>query len=139
MSSLPYAHNLWKCAFAADFEEGKWSGAWGRRFFESLTDKQFLACSYHQIADWQSVAKISVQLFRRFRSQPMSNLDAAMSQLTLEEQDRLHLYLLFHEPIVWGGKAPYVTNGQHRICAIRASGARLCVIDHNKFDPMRKE
>ena len=87
MSSLPYAHNLWKCAFAADFEEGKWSGAWGRRFFESLTDKQFLACSYHQIADWQSVAKISVQLFRRFRSQPMSNLDAAMSQLTLEEQD----------------------------------------------------
>ncbi len=130
VSSLPYAHNPSRCDNAGLFAEADWDGAAGRRFFESLTDQQRRSCHYHQLADWKLVAMISVRFFRACRDELMSKLDAALSR-----QDSRELYWLFHDPIAWGGEAPYVTNGQHRICAIRASGARLCVIDHERFDP----
>ena len=36
---------------------------------------------------------------------------------------------LFSDPIVWGPGQDSVTNGQHRSCALRASGAPFCVVD----------
>jgi hypothetical protein len=36
---------------------------------------------------------------------------------------------LFVDPIVCRPKGRRVTNGQHRACALRASGAALCVVD----------
>jgi hypothetical protein len=65
----------------------------------------------------------------------MSALDAALADVPLGRRERAQLWGLFSEPIVWGGKAETVVNGQHRTCAIRASGAGLCVIDHDRFDP----
>jgi hypothetical protein len=135
VSNLPYAHNPSRCTQASHFEEAKWDGVAGRRFFESLTDEQFRACYYHQLADWKLVAWTSVQLYRTCRNKLKSELDAALSQTQLSQADQRELAFLFHDPIVWGGAAPSVTNGQHRICAIRAAGAGLCVIDHNRLDP----
>lgn len=72
VSGLPYAHNPWKCANAVHFEEGEWNDAQGWRFFESLTEEDLRGCGYHQLTDWKLVARIGVQLFRRFWNDLMS-------------------------------------------------------------------
>lgn len=139
VSSLPYAHNPSRCDHLALFRDSEWDGIEGRRFFESLTDQHFRSCTYHQLADWQLIARVAVQLFRKYRNRLRSELYDALERAPLTEQDLLALQLIFHDPIVWGGQAPHVTNGQHRVCAIRASRARLCVIDHDRFDPYALE
>jgi hypothetical protein len=134
VSSLPYAHNPSRCTHAALFTDARQEGS-GRRFFDGLSEEQLAACRYHQLADWFLVARTSVHFFREYRERLQSDLHEAVLKAQLSSADLEQLYGLFVDPIVWGGKSDSVTNGQHRICAIRASGARLCVIDHNRFSP----
>jgi hypothetical protein len=136
VSSLPFAHNPFKCDHRQLFDESAEDAtAEGRRFFQSLSAAQFAACAYHQTTDWRTLASASVRLFRGFADRPVCELLRAVEGLPSSEWDREALYGLFVDPIVWGRGNESVTNGQHRICAIRASGARLCAIDHNRFDP----
>lgn len=114
---------------------GAWQEDSGRRFYESLSGEQLASCCYHRLADWRTVAQASVRLFREYRDRFQSDLHDAVLDVSRPRRDCEQLHWLFHDPIVWGGEADSVTNGQHRICAIRASGARLCVIDHNRFSP----
>jgi hypothetical protein len=134
VSSLPYGHLQSRCTHAALFKDAWQEGA-GRRFFDGLTDEQLASCYYHRLADWREVARASVRIFRAHQNELWSTLDEVLATLPLPKRERDQLWWLFHDPIIWGGEADTVTNGQHRICAIRASGARLCVIDHNRFDP----
>lgn len=136
VSSLPYFHGPFKCAHRALFEtrDSDERDEAGRRFHARLTDEHFAKCEYHQRADWRTVARTSVRLFRAFKDKPRSEFDDAVLNIALPKRDRWELYFLIHDPIVWGGRSHRVTNGQHRICAIRTSGAGLCLIDHNKLD-----
>lgn len=84
--SLPYAHNPSRCSHATLFVEGDWDGVAGRRFFESLTDAQFLTCWYHQLANWKVVALAAVQLFREVQTESMSKLDAALAKVSLRSR-----------------------------------------------------
>jgi hypothetical protein len=142
VTSIPYSHNPSNCDHHEFFDhDAPWDGRAGRRFFENLTEDQLRSCTYHQLADWKLVAKRSVELFRAYRDRLVSELvdllgeGAPLTALGLSASDRAHLFWLFADPIVWGGDAPTVVNGQHRTCAIRASGAAQCVIDHNRFSP----
>jgi hypothetical protein len=107
----------------------------GKRFFESLEDADFAGCEYHQGVDWLAIVRTSVRLFRRLKELPVSQLDAAIIAARLPEAELWWLASLFRQPIVWRKHSPQVIDGQHRICAVRASGARLCVIDHDLFAP----
>lgn len=143
VARIPYAHNPSRCDYyeALFDRRAESGGAKGRRFFESLTPEQFSACHYHQLADWRRVAMTSVRLYRGCLDRPLSELYATIGQLwkegsaDLSSRDWEQVEWLFRDPIVWGGNASRVTNGQHRTYAIRASEARLCVIDHNRFSP----
>lgn len=137
VASLPYAHNPSNCThYEGLFDKAaEWDGAEGRRFFESLSAEQLAFCYYDQLADWRLVADASVTLFRTFESRTVSELQDAIETWSLPSNERNHVFWIFADPIVWGDKEATIINGQHRLCAIRASGAILCVIDHNQFDP----
>ena len=137
VAALPYAHNPSNCTHFEEFfnKSAKWDGGEGRRFFESLSVEQLTSCYYHQLADWRVVADASVTLFRTFENRSVSELQDAIETWSLPSNERRHLFWIFADPIVWGGEAATIINGQHRLCAIRASAAVLCVIDHNRFDP----
>lgn len=137
VTSLPYAHNPSNCTHFEELfdKSAEWDGGEGRRFFESLSVEQLASCYYHRLADWRAVADASVALFRTFENRTVSELQDAIETWSLPSNERSHLFWIFADPIVWGGEAATIINGQHRVCAIRASGAALCVIDHNGFDP----
>jgi hypothetical protein len=131
VSRLPYAHNPFKCTHAPQTVDVDFDG---RRFFESLTREQFGSCRYHRVVDWKLVAKMGVQLFWRHRQERKSTLNRAILAVELDEPNKRALLSLFSDPIVWERTGPAVVDGQHRLCAIRAAGARLCLIDHNRLD-----
>jgi hypothetical protein len=91
-------------------------------FFSRLTDTDYQACSYHQ-ADWRSIADESVRLVRRYGECPSNKwvFDNAANRAELSEPDRRWLSSLFSDPLKWDGDN--WGNGQHRGCALRASGA----------------
>jgi hypothetical protein len=54
---------------------------------------------------------------------------AATSGRFEEKLEAEALNSLFTDPIIWSPESDTVTNGQHRSCALKASGAPLCVVD----------
>jgi hypothetical protein len=134
---LPWPHNPFRCAHHARFDQIKdfyppacWtSGAAGAHFFLTLTDQDFRACSYHE-PDWRRVAEVSVEVFEALPVE--AELDTALDEASGRFDSKLEreaLNSLFADPIVWLGEEDSITNGQHRACALKASGAPLCVVD----------
>lgn len=137
VADLPWPHHPGACYWKQRFEqlhslypvERNDHPAVGAHWFLTLTEADFEACRYHQ-ADWKKIAEVSVNVFRELG-------DAAVVDNALEAVDRIlgdspegrWCASLFRDPIVWPSKHSSVANGQHRSCALRASGAPLCVVD----------
>jgi hypothetical protein len=135
VADLPWAHNPYECAHADRFEATRklygealdTEGPTGAHFFLSLDEDAFASCRYHQY-DWRAIAAASIELFETLdsKSQHSEIVDRA-SVLLANEADRGLLVSLFSDPIKWSPGATAITNGQHRICALKAAGAALCV------------
>jgi hypothetical protein len=134
---LPWPHNPSRCPHHARFEQiaqlyppACWTtGAAGAHFFLTLTDRHFRACSYHE-PDWREVARVSVEVLEALPLE--AERDEAITATSGRFKETLEaeaLNSLFTDPIVWSPASGTVTNGQHRTCALKASGAPLCVID----------
>jgi hypothetical protein len=144
VDDLPWPHNPFKCSYADRFEsildgldEGDAQSAdleqvAGHRFLESLTDEQIDACERHQ-ADWRAIADEAVLIVEAGGTS--DDFVAAVGDSPLPESDRAELGWLLLRPIVIEG-GDY-TDGQHRACAIRFSGAQRVpvVIDWIRVTP----
>lgn len=137
LAELPPPHNPAKCEHVDRFhqieEEVKdESGSReldqieaGRQFLATLSSADLESCPYHQ-ADWKGIAEESVRILERLgRCDPGEYVDE-VDQSRLNETDCFWLATLFSEPIFIGGGS--YTNGQHRGCALRFSGADRAAI-----------
>ena len=134
---LPWPHNPSDCARHERFDQIKefyppayWTtGTAGAHFFLTLTDQDFSACPYHE-PDWCRVAEVSIEIFEALPLEAEhDDALAATSGRFTETLEAKALNSLFTDPIIWSPKSGTITNGQHRTCALKASGAPLCVID----------
>jgi hypothetical protein len=136
---LPWPHNPSRCSHHTRFDQlsefyppACWTkGVAGAHFFLTLTGQDFSACSYHE-PDWSRVAEASVEVLEAlpYEAELEEALAAASGRIEKSlEADALRS--VFADPIVWSPGSDMATNGQHRACALKASGASLCVIDTN--------
>lgn len=137
VADLPWPHNPCRCKWSGRFEQvaavypssGHPDPAVGAHWFLTLTDDELSACPFHR-ADWHRIADVSVYVFRSLANEATLRdaLGAVEAELGDSPEGRW-CSSLFLDPIVCRPKDASVTNGQHRACALRASGAPLCVVD----------
>jgi hypothetical protein len=145
VAALPWPHNPARCPHHPRFEQigccypsRCWnSGVAGAHFFLTLTDSDFGSCEYHE-PDWDRVAQASVDILEALPSE--AELDDALDATSEHFSSKLELralHSLFSDPIIWTEEGSSITNGQHRTCALKASGAPLCVVetDGRHIDP----
>lgn len=137
VADLPWPHNPSECDWSGRFElvaslypsSGHPDPAVGAHWFLTLTDDDLEACGYHR-ANWKRIAEVSVNVFRSLATDgTLENALAAVEAHLADSSERRWCSSLFVDPIVCRPNGRAVTNGQHRACALRASGARLCVVD----------
>jgi len=134
VADLPWAHNPFRCAHRARFEaiRGHYDKDFdghipaGAHFFLHLDAEQLAACPYHQ-HDWVAIADASIVLLEGLTpASERRDVFSAAAELLPDGPDREQLVCLFTDPIVWSPGHTSITNGQHRACALKASGATLC-------------
>jgi hypothetical protein len=123
VSALPWPHLRFKCANATAF--------WGARdpaaVLDALSPAQLRACWTHTV-DWRPIAELAVELVRAGHEHPS---DLALRSLGTPKS--WYLVELFSEPIFLNGDQ--LGNGQHRVCAMKAQGVPLIVIENQTYDP----
>jgi hypothetical protein len=99
----------------------------GLRFWGSLAPDDLLMCRYHQ-ADWRTIADLSVAILEDTGgdSSHFNYSERAGTIGNLSEAERGWLISLFTNPIIISEDG--YTNGQHRACALRFSGAKRGVV-----------
>lgn len=138
VESLPPPHNPSSCAHIARFEEfyallerspgdspADADMAVGLRFLDSLTPEDRDACPRHS-ANWKAIADESVRILNALGDRVSGGYMKEVKRSSLSEGDRQWLGSLFWDPIDIG--AGGYTNGQHRGCALRFSGAERAVV-----------
>jgi hypothetical protein len=148
VQDLPPFHKPFKCQHQGRFEtmlaaipvsKRHWTedeADAGRAFLASLTEEDRAACRYHS-GNWKSVADTSVAILSELGTRDDRRDFERAARARLKGRDREHLVSLFSSPITVS--ADRFTDGQHRSCAIRFSGAaRVAVItgreDTGEFD-----
>jgi len=123
VDQIPVPHNPSNCEHYERFKAFKSSGSdsAGEQFIGSLTPDDRHACRYHQ-ADWRWIADESVRIIAELGHAEVGDYIDAVDQMEGFDEKHLWLRTLFHDPVdIAGGE---FTNGQHRACALRFSGAR---------------
>lgn len=135
VADLPWPHNPSSCAWAARFEEilalypesTHPPPAAGAHWFLSLDETDLRACRFHE-ANWRRIADVSVEVL----GEVGTDRDAVAGAISARLDDPVEADWcdsLFADPIAWSPGQTSVVNGQHRACALRASGASWCVVD----------
>ena len=101
----------------------------GRAFIDSLTPADLLICPYHQGCDWRVVADASVKMLARLDSPGDSDYEVVAREFGLADAELRALMSLFDDPISLGDDRQGYTNGQHRSCAVRFSGAKRVAVE----------
>jgi len=139
VDQLPPPHNPSRCTHIDRFRQiadqhdtpdaqGRWLEhdlEIGRMFLKTLTPDDLHDCPFHN-ADWRAIADASVRIIETLGRRDTDEYASAASDVRLRRSDREWLVSLFSDPIFIGGGA--YTNGQHRGCALRFSGAKRAAI-----------
>ncbi len=138
---LPYPAHLFKCTHAGRFDQMLVRvraaneptevsiAEVTRQFIGTLTARDVATCSFHG-ANWKAIANASAHIIDVVGVADSMQYRQAASAMKIAKRDRRWLDSLFHDPIVIDGGE--YTNGQHRGCALRFSGAERAavVVDH---------
>jgi hypothetical protein len=140
VGELPPPHNPGSCAHSARFkdleERVRAEGvndelAAGRLFLGTLTPDDRARCRYHE-ADWAAIADESVRIVEELGARDQDDYLEAAERSALRDDDRGWLESLFFDPVDIAGGS--YTNGQHRGCALRFSGAaKATVVTGDEF------
>lgn len=134
VADLPAPHSPSSCEHSDRFEniaervrtEGvDHQLAAGRLFLETITPEDCARCSYHD-GDWAAIADESVRIVEELGISGQNEYLEAAKRSTLGEDDRSWLESLFFDPVDIAGGS--YTNGQHRGCALRFSGAARAAV-----------
>jgi hypothetical protein len=136
VADLPWPHEPSVCRWKPRFDQileqypvKRDRAAVGAHWFLTLSEEDCSGCSYHQ-ADWEQIAGTSVEVFRSLDSEAeLDDAVAAVEEALGDSVEGSWCRSLFVDPISWYPGERSVGNGQHRSCALRASGAPLCVVD----------
>ena len=136
VTDLPPPHNPYRCGNRVRFEnlrrakrpsDHRGEQEVGRQFITSLTMDEVSACYYHR-ADWATIANESARVVESVgRLKPKYDYlaEARRGFLSGQEErtgsDLKWLVSLFESPVIIAGGS--YTDGQHRGCALRFSGA----------------
>ncbi|WP_233435906.1 hypothetical protein [Streptomyces anulatus] len=145
-SQLPWPHGLFKCpygerakALAATYPKGHSKTAHAE-LFARLGDQDFAACPYHQADNWEA---ITAAVFAFARAEPDSDEQDRLYRAThLSERDRAWFRSLIGGGHIWWDTGQQnLTNGQHRLCALRAASIEVIPVygrhlpDHDETTP----
>ena len=140
VADLPPPHNPSSCEHSDRFEsiEERLQAkgvcdelAAGRLFLDTITPDDCASCRYHD-GDWAAIADESVRIVEKLGVRHQDEYLEAAAQSRLGEDDRGWLESLFFDPVDIAGGS--YTNGQHRGCALRFSGAsRAAVVTGDEF------
>ncbi len=140
VTELPPPHNPSRCDYASTFRNLEAESscappglhdatlAVGQHFIEALARLDRSQCWYHR-ANWKTIADESVRILRRIGHENPDRYRAEVRKSKLPQRDRRWLDSLFADPIFVNGGT--YTNGQHRGCALRFSGATHAAIHTN--------
>ncbi|RLU82519.1 hypothetical protein CTZ27_29765 [Streptomyces griseocarneus] len=132
-AALPWPHYLFKCAFAdrakalndtyPDTPDA--AQAAHADLFAQLRPDEFASCPYHQADDWPAIARAVLahaeaeQIGDEERARELSAME------DLSERDRHWAHRMLTDRIRWDEDLSRLTNGQHRVCAMRAAGVEI--------------
>jgi hypothetical protein len=139
VSDIPWPHNPWKCEFADRFQQlaalypasHDTPPAVGAHWFLTVSRAELASCPYHA-ADRTRIAAVAVDVVQGLHQQPEATIEdpaPAIRTVLGETVEAAWCESLFSDPIDYRPDSSRLTNGQHRACAARASGAPLCVVD----------
>jgi len=135
VADFPFPHGPFRCprheryCELARASRDAPEGVVGAQWHHTLTAADFAACEFHH-ADWLSVATASVAVLEAAGPHAtFDDLAEACDQPGLPQKELHWLSSLFEDPIHWYQGSPGVTNGQHRLCALRGAGAELVAAD----------
>ncbi len=89
--------------------------------FVGLTEKEFAACPYHQ-GDWQAIAEAALAYAEVDEHEEPERAQELFDMEHLSPQDREWAQAMLGDHIWWDEGDTSLTNGQHRLCAMRAAG-----------------
>ncbi|MEU0110645.1 hypothetical protein ABZ313_35515 [Streptomyces sp. NPDC006251] len=127
-AALPWPHGLFKCAYAERGKRIARTYPGGRRadqtahaeLFAELTEEEFAACPYHQ-GDWQAIAEAVLAHAEVDEDEEPERARELYAMEHLSPRDRQWAQRLVSDHIWWEEGSDSLTNGQHRLCAMRAA------------------
>jgi hypothetical protein len=131
LSALPWPHFQSECPLheIAKREERVMpdeQAAHAAAFLSDGGQRAMASCEYHQ-HDWPRLVRI---LRETLDQADVDDLDPKKhpeyGQLSRNEQECLRA--LVDDPIEWSDRSKTLTNGQHRLCALRAAGIEACPV-----------
>jgi hypothetical protein len=136
VADLPWPHNPFRCHWKDRFEtlrdlypaEDRERAMVGAHWFATLQPEELAACRYHQ-ADWRRVAEVGVEILRGLDAEAViEDALAAVEGRLGDSAEAGWCRSLFADPIICHREPVGLTDGQHRSCALRASGAAHFVV-----------
>jgi hypothetical protein len=134
VSDLPWPCGPFKCAFEDRFEklalgiapedDERRSFLFGEMVTE-LSQKELQRCPYHQI-DWEAAAEAAIEAWEKGVRWSDPRFSAITDKYEAEWEAS---FSFFAYPILWHPRQITVDNGQHRICALKRSGAKRCLVE----------
>jgi hypothetical protein len=136
VADLPFPHNPSECHWKERFEqlrelypaEDRERQVVGAHWSTTLDPEDLAACPYHD-PDWRRIADAGVEILRGLGAEATIDdvIEAVVATLG-DTPEAGWCRSLFTRPIVCHREPPGLSDGQHRSCAVRMSGAGLCVV-----------
>lgn len=139
---LPLPHNPARCTF---YDPRLWNGTDSltkeRSRWLEVIEVRWRSCHYHA-ADWRRVAEAACWVLREqleinpdvWSVEPLAYL-ARLPEGVLSMEELAFAESLFIDPVTWTPGEDTVSDGQHRSCALRQSGAfDVPVLDESRDD-----
>ncbi|MDH6522072.1 hypothetical protein [Streptomyces sp. SAI-090] len=125
-AALPWPHGLFKCKYAERGKHIARTYPGGRRadqtahaeLFAELGDEEFAACPYHQ-GDWPAIAEAVLAFAEVDEDEEPERASELYAMEHLSPRDRQWARRMLSDHIWWEEGAASLTNGQHRVCAMR--------------------
>ncbi|MFG2681283.1 hypothetical protein [Streptomyces sp. NPDC048392] len=128
-AALPWPHGLFMCEYAERGKRLARTYPGGRReaqtahaeLFAGLTEEEFAACPYHQ-GDWKAIAEAALAFAEVNEDEESDRAGELYDMEHLSPHDREWAQAMVGDHIWWDEGDTSLTNGQHRLCAMRAAG-----------------
>lgn len=130
LSALPWPHSQSSCLMYRIVDAHRHTvpdeqAAHAAAFLSPEGQQVMASCQYHQ-TDWPRLARILQESLDQTDDTPKLAEHPEYHRLSHEEKEGLHS--LAEVPIDWSDRDQRLTNGQHRLCALRAAGVLQCPV-----------